>query len=332
MVKQVKIDLNKILGLARADFKNKENGLGKQMIRGSEIYIPSKPEDYIYWPNSPFHIMTGVPGIPFGKIIQIAGKPDSGKSTHAMKFMKLAQDQGHTVVLWDPEEKFSVTRFEKHFGGSAPDLLVVTNKVILEGGDMCVALISSILDLYKNQKVLLCWDSVGGSIAKSENSKNLRESNQMAEAAKDNGKLMRGLVSLSEEFRKDNTKEHRLAVLLINQTYSNIGAPGQKEAGGQKVEFHSSLILQLQRKADLFKVRDKVKRKIGITTRARVKKNHLFDGEDTIAEMILDISAGGISINSKDGAAKLAPEAVTKGGEELIEIADDAEWEEQVST
>ena len=98
--KTVKIDLDKILNTARSQFKKTEKGLGLQMMKGSEIYIPSKPEDYVYWPDSSFHLMTGVPGLPFGKIVQIAGRPDSGKSTHAMQFMKLAQDQGYTVILW----------------------------------------------------------------------------------------------------------------------------------------------------------------------------------------------------------------------------------------
>lgn len=324
MSKKAKIDLDKILGTARSQFKNKEKGLGLQMMKGSEIYIPSKPEDYVYWPDSPFHLMTGVPGLPFGRVVQIAGRPDSGKSTHAMQFMKLAQDQGYTVVLWDPEEKFSAKRFDNHFGGSSKDLLMVTNKVILEGGDMCKALIGATLGEYEEHKMLLVWDSVGGSISKGENDKSFRESNQMAEAAKDNGRVIRGLVSLSEEFRTEKTKAHRLAVLLINQTYSNIGAPGQKESGGQKIEFHSSLILQLTRKSDLARQRDGVKRRVGITTRARVKKNHLFDGEDTIAEMILDITAGGIAINSKDPAAKLSPESISTDAEELVE-GDDTE-------
>lgn len=37
--------------------------------------------------------LTNLKGLPFGRIIQISGKPDSGKSTHAMAFMKFAQDQ-----------------------------------------------------------------------------------------------------------------------------------------------------------------------------------------------------------------------------------------------
>lgn len=305
MTAAVKIDLDSILKEAQGQFKNKDKILQNQMIRGSEIYVPSDPSDFVYWPDSPWELMTGVPGCPFGKMVQVAGKPDSGKSTHAMQFMTLSQAQDHTTLLWDPEEKFSKSRFDSHFGGCSEDLLMCRSKVILEGADMLQALVRATLDKYKDQKMFVVWDSIGGSISKGEKEKSFRESNQMAEAAKDNGRAIRGFVRLQEEYRHEKTGKHRLGFLFINQTYANINAPGQKESGGQKVEFHSSLIVQLTRVSDLFKIRQGVKRKVGITTKARLKKNHLFDGEDTIAEMKLDITAGGITVNSKDPAIKL---------------------------
>lgn len=323
------IDLDSILSTARSQFKNKDKGLGQQIMRGSHIYAPENSvKDYIYWPASPWSLMTGVPGIPFGKIVQIAGKPDSGKSTHAMQFMRLAQEQDRTVIVWDTENKFSARRFDKHFGGCSEELLLVSSQIILDGADLAKSLIGSILEKYKDHKILFVWDSVGGSISRGEGDKSFRETNQMAEAAKDNGKVMRGIVSLTEKYRDEKTGAYRLGTCLINQTYSNIGAPGQKEAGGQKVEFHSSLILQLARKGDLAKVRNKVKRRIGITTRARVKKNHLFDGDDTIAEMDLDITAGGISINAKDPSASLVEELVLNKGEEFVVDEDQNPYEE----
>jgi RecA/RadA recombinase len=321
-VESEKIDLDKILNTARSQFKNKDKGLALQMTRGNEIYIPSLPEDFVYWPDSPWHLMTGVPGFPFGKVVQIAGRPDSGKSTHALQAMALAQKQDHIVIQWDTEDKFAVNRFNKHFGGCAEELLMVRSKVILEGADMVLAYAKAVLDSYPDKKVFVVWDSVGGTMAKGEHLKSLRESNQMAEAAKDNGKAIRGLVSLSEDYRDTNNGKHRVGILLINQTYSNIGSVGQKQSGGQKIEYHSSLIAQLTRKADLTKIVDKIKRKVGISTRAKVCKNHLFDGDHSIAEMVLDITASGITINSKDPTINLLPENLRNVDPELEEVED----------
>ena len=324
MVKEAKLNstnelsnlLDSIVENARGEFKNKEKGLGLQLATGSKLLVPKKDSDFVLWRKSPWEIATSLPGLPFGKICQISGRPDSGKSTHAMQFMKNAQDQGHLVVLWDSEQKFSARRFDEHFKGDSSKLLVVSSKMISEGADLVEALIHSAMSKLPNdKKILIVWDSVGGSLPKSEKGKSKRDSKQMAEAAKENGAVVRGLVMLAEEYRNKETNEERIAALLINQVYSNIGAPGQVESGGQKVAFHSSIIVQLTRTKDLFKTRDKVKRKVGIQTKMRVKKNHLFDGEDTIAQLLLDITAGGIAVSASDPAHKLVDKNLQGSGD-----------------
>jgi RecA/RadA recombinase len=309
MVNTEKVDLSSVLdGIvnnARSSFKNKDKGLGLQIISGTDINKSNKASDFVFWKDSPWELCTSIMGAPFGKVVQISGRPDSGKSTHAMQFMALAQAQGHIVLLWDAEQKFSTKRFDNYFGGKSKDLLVVSSKMISEGADMVEALVHSVMEKLPDKKIFIVWDSVGGSLPKSEKGKSKRDSHQMAEAAKENGAVVRGLVMLMEEYRDREKNEDRIGVMLINQTYANIGAPGQIESGGQKVAYHSSLIVQLTRVSDLFKVRDKIKRKAGIRTKMRVKKNHLFDGEDTIAEMLLDITAGGIAVAASDPAHKL---------------------------
>lgn len=332
MVKNTaKVDLSSILGSivsgARESFKKGEKGLGLQIISGDNMSKPSKDSDFVFWKNSPWELCTSIIGCPFGKVIQISGRPDSGKSTHAMQFMKLAQDQGHLVILWDAEQKFSTKRFDEHFKGSSKDLLVVTNKMISEGADCVEALVHSAMKELPDKKIFIVWDSVGGSLPKSEKGKSKRDSRQMAEAAKENGAVVRGFVMLMEEYRNKTTNEEKIGCLLINQTYANIGAPGQIESGGQKVAYHSSLIVQLTRVTDLFKTRDKVKRKVGIRTKMRVKKNHLFDGEDTIAQMLLDITAGGIAVSASDPAFKLVAEALQSTEEFESDTGDDDGWD-----
>lgn len=294
--------LDDIIKEARSSFTGNEKGLGLQISSGANVFRPSKPTDFVVSSCPHWSQLTGIPGIPFGSVIQIAGKPDSGKSSHAMAFMTDAQNidlqqQDVLVVLWDSEKKFSSKRFNNYFKGNAGNLALIQSKMILEGGDEAKATIQAALSKYPKLKVLFVWDSVGGTLPKNEGEdSDLRDGKQMAAASKENGQVMRSMVRLMEEFKNKQTNEERLGVLLINQSYSNIGAPGQKESGGQKVEYFSSLILQLTRKKDLTKMRDKVKRKIGILTRAKVKKNHLFDGEDSVAEMDLLITAGGIRL------------------------------------
>lgn len=315
VVKKSSFNLDDIIKDARAAFTGGDKGLGLQITTGADMTRPTKDSDFVCYRNSHWEQLTGIRGIPFGRVVQIAGRPDSGKSSHAMAFMKNAQDQGCLVILWDTEGKFSATRFDKYFGGQSKDLAVIPSKMILEGGDQVEALIHSAMKKYPGIKVLLVWDSVGGTLPKNENddTKGFRDSKQMAAASKENGQVLRGFVRLMEEYKDHKTNEERMSVLLINQTYANIGAPGQKESGGQKVEYFSSLILQLTRKKDLTKIKDKIKRKIGIVTRAKVRKNHLFDGEDSVAELDLLVTAGGIRLASE---AKLKTEEGWGEGDE----------------
>lgn len=305
--KEDDLDLDDIIREARCAFTGGDKGLGLQITSGADISRPSKDSDFICYRGSHWEQLTGIRGLPFGRVVQIAGRPDSGKSTHAMAFMKNAQDEGVYVILWDAENKFSAARFDNYFKASSKKLLVVPSKMILEGGDQVEAIVNAIMKKKPEAKILIVWDSVGGTLPKNENDdkKGFRDSKQMAAAAKENGQVLRGFVRLMEEHKDKQTNEERISVLLINQSYANIGAPGQKESGGQKVEYFSSLILQLTRKKDLTKIKDKVKRKIGIVTRAKVKKNHLFDGEDSVAEMDLLVTASGIRLASE---AKLKTE------------------------
>lgn len=320
--------LDDILKEARSAFSGNDKGLGLQITSGNDISRPSKDSDFICYKGPHWEQLTGIKGLPFGKVIQIAGKPDSGKSSHAMAFMKCAQDDGVYVILWDAENKFSAVRFDKYFCGDSKKLLVVPSKMILIGADQVEALVNAIMNKKSTAKILIVWDSVGGALPKNEGhdesstedkkNKGFRGSKQMAAAAKENGQVLRGFVRLMEKHKDKQSNEEKIGVLLINQSYANIGAPGQKESGGSKVEYFSSLILQLTRKKDLIKTREKIKRKIGILTRAKVKKNHLFDGEDSVAEMDLLITAGGI---------RLASEAKLKN-EDGWDDVDDGEVEE----
>ena len=324
--KRVMVDFDKVINKARANFKNSEKGLGLQIVKGSEIKLSDRDEDYICWPNSAWQVLTGIRGLPFGRIVQIAGRPDSGKSTHAMEFMARAQKSGYIVVLWDAEKKFGSSRFEKYFGGKNDELFVITSQMILEGIDEVDAVVHALMSEYPDKKILIVWDSVGGTLSKSEGALDKRQSKQMAEAAKDNGQAVRGLAALMEQYKDKETGDEKIAVLLINQVYANIGSHGQKESGGQKVEYHSSIIIQLTRKANLTKMKQNIKRKVGITTKAVMKKNHLFDSEDSIAEIDLDITARGVFVNSKSPVLKLVgEEQQALANEELEESPDDVE-------
>src|SRR6266404_4678519 len=153
-----KLDLDKLVNTVRAAY-GKDKGKAAQVSTGNSISRPTGDDAFVCWKNSPWSELTGIPGLPFGRIIQIAGRPDSGKSSHAMQFMKLAQEQNVLVVLWDSDTKF---------GGDSSQLITITSKMILEGADEIEKVITAAKDQDPDCKILIVWDSLGGTLAKNE--------------------------------------------------------------------------------------------------------------------------------------------------------------------
>jgi RecA/RadA recombinase len=297
-VESGKIDINKLVKAAQESYSKKEAGLANQLSTGKTLVRPTEDKDFVLWSGGDhWYQLTHLKGIPFGRIIEISGKPDSGKSTHAMAFMKFAQDQGHLVVLWDAEKKFSPVRFDNKIGGCSDNLLVVNTNNILNGAKAVAHLVNSAKELNPDVKILIVWDSVGASVNSTEDQDDNEEySKQPGVTAKENAYTIRKFNKLINKYTSRETGEETVAVLVVNQTYANIGSVGQTEKGGGEIYYLSSVIVQLSRKGDLNRVKGGDKYKYGIVSRAKVKKNHLFDGDECIAELDLVVSADGIHL------------------------------------
>lgn len=302
-VKKVKfkmIDINELVKKAQESYSKKDSGLSQQLSTGTTIVRPSEDKDFVVWTKgNHWQTLTHLRGIPFGRIIEISGLPDSGKSTHAAAFMKFAQDQNVLVILWDSEKKFSPTRFDSKIGGSADKLLIVDTNNIINGAKAVAHFVNAAKEMDPNVKILIVWDSVGASLNSTEDKDDTEDySQQPGVTAKENAYAIRKFNKLANKYINRETGEESIATLVINQTYTSIGfGPARQiEKGGGEIYYLSSVIIQLARKQDLIRVKKGEKYKFGIVTRARVKKNHLFDGDECIAEMDLVVSADGIHL------------------------------------
>lgn len=309
------IDISKLVLDARALYGKAEAGLAKQISSGVSIVRPEKDSDFIMW-NQGNHWaeLCGIKGIPFGKIIQIAGRPDSGKSTHAACFMVEAQKQGCLVILWDAEGKFAKRRYDEKMGGDSSSLIVVNTNNIIDGAKHIANIISAAKSQNPKIKILVVWDSVGASLNSKDDDEDTEDfSSQPGVDAKQVTWAIKKINKLIFKFFNKETGEHSIACLIVNQVYAAIGSVGYIEKGGQQLQYLSSLILQLSRKKDLVKIKKGISTKYGIVTRAKVKKNHLHDGDDCVAELDLEVSSSGI---------KLFKTSKTDEDEKIVEVDD----------
>lgn len=295
------IDISKLVKKAQESYAKKDQGLAQKLSTGKTIIRPNEDKDYVVWSKGDhWKSLTNLKGLPFGRIVQISGKPDSGKSTHAMAFMKDAQTQGYLVILWDSERKFSAKRFDEKIGGSSDNLVVVDTNKIIDGAKAVAQFVHAAKEMNPDVKILIVWDSVGASLNSTEDKDDGTEdfSQQPGVSAKENSYAIKKFNKLANKYINNETGEASIATLIINQTYSSIGmgAPTQIEKGGQEIYYLSSLIIQLSRKKDLTRVKGGETYKYGIVSRAKVKKNHLFEGDECISELDLVVSADGIHL------------------------------------
>lgn len=245
----------------------------------------------------PLAELVSLPCVPYNKIVQISGPPDSGKSTSSGQLMASAQKSGHIVVLWDSEDKFDANRFDKQFGGVSADILLIKTNEILQGGEKVRKGVEVIRATYPDAKILIVWDSVGGSQARGAAERELDSEKhaQPGQDAKENGAVMKMVVGLI------NKHPDSIAMILINQVYTKIGfmQKGDAESGGKKIEFHSSLIIRLKRIKTLTKTVKGRKVKYGITTRAMVSKNHLSQSETSVHQLDFEITAAGARVSDE---------------------------------
>lgn len=297
-VKMADFDINKIVKKAREHYSKTEKGLASQLATGSSLVRPHKDSDFIVWSkNNMWQSLTSLKGLPFGKVIQVAGRPDSGKSTLANLFMKQAQDQGYIVICWDSEKKFNKSRFQEKMGGDPDKLLVVDTNSIIDGAKAVAYFVHAIKEELPEAKILICWDSIGASLNSSETKEEDEDfSAQPGVSAKQNSWALKKFAKLANTYFNRLTGEETICTLLVNQNYATLGSKGYTESGGSQIYYLSSIVLQMSRKQDLTKVKGGDRYKYGIVSRVKVKKNHLFEGNESLAELDVVVASDGIHL------------------------------------
>jgi RecA/RadA recombinase len=269
--------------------------VGAAMLATGEVLRrPTKPEQFVLAPEGhPWQELTGLLGIPYDSIVQIAGAYDSGKSTVAGELMASAQKQGVYVILGDSEKKFDKNRYDTHFGGNSSELLVVQSTMIRKLAGGMLKYIKTIKEGDPDAKIFLVHDSIGGSVSRSRAEREIddEKSNQPGSEAVENSDYMKHIVATMDKYPGS------IALLLINQMTDKIGfgQKGQSRSGGHKISFHSSLIIEMKKIKTLTKTVKGVEVKTGIITSAKIDKNHLSQTENSVNKMNIAVTAKGWS-------------------------------------
>ncbi len=233
---------------------------------------------------------TKTKGLPFGKIVQIAGDSDSGKTSCCISAIKAAQEQNVTTLYIETEGKTQKQDFI-NWGVDPKKLYILQDSIAENIYDAAC----DFIDLHKSQKMLIVLDSIGNVLSTHDADRSLAES-----AGKPGGKGKTNREGLNKLIAKRT--QAKVAILLINYTYANIGSPGKTNAGGKALNFFSSLTYQTSRKSWLEKTINGQKVRIGAKVQWTLFKNHI-DRQNPGPKVIeMDITAEGIKlVGASDG-------------------------------
>lgn len=227
---------------------------------------------------------TNTTGLPFGKIVQIAGDSDSGKTSCCISAIKAAQDQGVTILYIETEGKTTKQDFIS-WGVDPKKLYMLTDSIAENIYDQACEFI----DQFKDNKMLIVLDSIGNVLSTFDAERSLADS-----AGKPGGKGKTNREGLNKLIAKRT--QAQVAILLINYTYDNIGSPGKTNAGGKALNFFSSLTYQTSRKGWIEKTVNGQKVRVGAKVQWKLFKNHVDRSNPGPKVIELDITADGISL------------------------------------
>ncbi|AEW47162.1 putative recombinase A [Bacillus phage BCP78] len=245
-------------------------------------------------------------GLPFGRMVEIYGKPSGGKSVTTHHAARVAAALGCIVVLIDVEG----TADRERLAAIGVDISKVLVKQPDEekGIDLTVEEIGETIETtlkvfkakYPGVPVVYIWDSVGQTPSKVELEKDFGEQNVGARAKAITQFVTKVAPQISES---------KSLLIGINQVRDNIGGnqmfPTVNVPGGKAWEHYASLRLEIKKKGAIEKTIKGKKEKLGHLMGVKTQKSKVsrpFQEEDCFL-----ISDNGIDYEYN--LAKMAEEA-----------------------
>jgi len=249
------------------------------------------PDDFLDSGTVPYYISTGnfildlaisnnrYGGMPAGRIIELTGLEQSGKTLLSAHILASVQAMGGMAIYIDTEHSFLPEYFGKVCGiDFNKNWLHIEQDDLETIFDIIETVIVDIRSRDKDIPVVIILDSVMGASTPEELSSGFGKE----------GYATSKPIILSKAMRKLTNVFGREVITFIatNQLRVNIGAmPGQDKyitSGGKAIDFHSSVKVRLQTIGTL-KQTDKygLEQKIGKNVKFSIKKNRLGPPEKT---------------------------------------------------
>jgi recombination protein RecA len=264
---KVQEDLASIL----ADSLNKQNKDGRiaYFLTDGGGDAPTNVKDWLSTGNALLDVaISNRPygGLPVGRIAEITGLEQSGKSLLSAHLLAECQKKGGVAVLIDTETAVN-REFLEAIGVDISKLLYVSVDTVEGIFEACETIIEKIRTSDKNRLVTIVVDSVAAASTKKELEADYDKDGYATDKAIIISKAMRKITNM--------IGRQNICLVFTNQLRQKMNAMAFSDpwttSGGKALAFHASVRLRLKSMGQL-KVGDRI---VGIKVRAQVVKNRL---------------------------------------------------------
>lgn len=204
-------------------------------------------------------------GFPVGRIAEITGLEQSGKSLLASHLLASTQRKGGVAVMIDTETSVS-REFMEAIGVDISKLLYVSADSVEQSFDYIETIIEKVRKTDRDKYVTIVVDSVAAASTKSEISGDYDKDGYATDKAIIISKAMRKITNM--------IGRQKITLIFTNQLRQKMGVmfgDPWTTSGGKALQFHSSVRLRLKNMGRI-KQGDKI---VGMKVRCQVIKNRM---------------------------------------------------------
>ena len=264
---KVQEDLASIL----ADSLNKQNKDGRiaYFLNDGGGDAPTNVKDWVSTGNALLDVAVSnrpYGGLPVGRIAEITGLEQSGKSLLSAHLLAETQKKNGVAVLIDTETAVN-REFLEAIGVDISKLLYVSVDTVEGIFEACETIIEKVRTGDKNKLVTIVVDSVAAASTKKELEADYDKDGYATDKAIIISKAMRKITNM--------IGRQNICLVFTNQLRQKMNAMAFSDpwttSGGKALAFHASVRLRLKSMGQL-KIGDRI---VGIKVRAQVVKNRL---------------------------------------------------------
>ena len=208
-------------------------------------------------------------GLPVGRITEITGLEQSGKSLVSAHLLAETQKQGGVAVLIDTETAVS-REFLEAIGVDVSKLLYVTADSVEQIFDFTETIIEKVRETSKDKIVTIVVDSVAAAST----------TNELAADYKKDGYATDKAIIISKAMRKITNMigRQKISLVFTNQLRQKMNAmfgDPWTTSGGKALAFHASVRLRLKNMGQIKMKQGGQDRTVGMKVRCQVVKNRM---------------------------------------------------------